>query len=77
VVSVTSLALSPDGGALFAASNAGVFVSCDGGETFDEWNDGLTNPRVVAVAVSPNYTEDRLVFGLGLGGTLWRRTSCR
>jgi len=75
VGSVTSLAVSPVDRTVFAATNAGVFVSRDAGETFAEWSDGLTNPRIVAVAVSPNYGEDRMVYALGLGGTVWRRVS--
>jgi hypothetical protein len=27
----------------------------------------------MALAVSPSYRDDRLVYGLGLGGTIWRR----
>ena len=25
------------------------------------------------LVASPNYSADRLVYGLGLGGTIWRR----
>jgi hypothetical protein len=75
VGSVTSLALSPVDRTVFAATNAGVFVSRDAGETFAEWSDGLTNPRIVAIAVSPNYGEDQMVYAIGLGGTVWRRVS--
>jgi hypothetical protein len=75
VGSVTALALSPVDRTVFAATNAGVFVSRDAGETFAEWSDGLTNPRIVAIAVSPNYVEDRMVYAIGLGGTIWRRVS--
>jgi hypothetical protein len=74
VASITALAASPVERAVFAATNAGVFVSLDAGETFAEWSDGLTNQRIVAIAVSPNYGQDRLVFALGLGGTVWRRS---
>jgi hypothetical protein len=77
VTGVTDLAVSPAYGAsdrtLFAATNAGVFVSRHGGETFEPWGEGLDPVRMVSVAVSPAYAEDRLVYGLGLGGTLWRR----
>jgi hypothetical protein len=75
VVNVTSLAVSPIDRTVFAATNAGVFVSRDAGETFANWSHGLTNPRTVAISVSPNYGEDRLVYALGLGGTVWRRGS--
>jgi hypothetical protein len=74
VVNITSLAVSPGARSVFAATNAGVFVSRDGGESFVDWNDGLLNPRLVAIAASPNYAEDRLVYALSLGGTIWRRT---
>jgi hypothetical protein len=74
VASITALAASPVERAVFAATNAGVFVSLDGGDTFADWSDGLTNRRIVAVAVSPNYSQDRLVYALGLGGTIWRRS---
>ena len=77
VTGVTDLAVSPAYGAsdrtLFAATNAGVFVSRRGGETLEPWGEGLDPARMVSVAVSPAYAEDRLVYGLGLGGTLWRR----
>jgi photosystem II stability/assembly factor-like uncharacterized protein len=73
VANITSLAISPVDRTVFAASNAGVFLSRDGGGTFDEWSEGLSSPRVVALAVSPNYVRDRLVYALGLGGTIWRR----
>jgi hypothetical protein len=75
-VAVTAVAPSPSYAAdrtVFAATNAGVFVSRDGGETFQPWSDGLVPPRVVALAVSPAYYDDRLVYGLGLGGIIWRR----
>jgi hypothetical protein len=74
VVNITSLAVSPGARSVFAATNAGVFVSRDGGESFVDWNEGLLNPRLVAIAASPNYAEDRLVYALSLGGTIWRRT---
>jgi hypothetical protein len=75
-VAVTAIAPSPSYAAdrtVFAATNAGVFVSRDGGETYQPWSDGLVPPRMVALAVSPAYYDDRLVYGLGLGGIIWRR----
>ena len=44
------------------------YVSRDGGVSFTPWSDGLEPKATVAVAVSPAYAEDRLVYGLGLGG---------
>jgi photosystem II stability/assembly factor-like uncharacterized protein len=58
---------------LFAATSAGVYVSRDSGEHFTSWNDGDGPTAVIALAVSPGYARDRLVYALGLGGTVWRR----
>jgi hypothetical protein len=73
LVTVTSMAVSPLGHTVFAATNAGVLVSRDDGETFADWSDGLANPRVLTIALSSNDRGDLLVYALGLGGTLWRR----
>jgi hypothetical protein len=77
LASIAGLTASPDyaqNRTLFAATSAGVYVSRDGGASFTLWSDGLEPKATVAVAVSPAYAEDRLVYGLGLGGTIWRRT---
>ncbi|HTD78471.1 MAG TPA: hypothetical protein VK898_12595, partial [Chloroflexota bacterium] len=76
VVGVTALAVSPayaTDRTMFAATNAGVFVSRNGGERFEPWNEGLHPARMVSVALSPTYPHDRLVYALGLGGAVWRR----
>ena len=73
---ITGLVASPDypqDRTLFSATSSGVYVSRDGGATFAPWNDGLEPLATVAVVPSPAYARDRLVFALGLGGTLWRR----
>jgi len=73
---VTAVALSPgyaQDRTVFAAASAGVFVSRDGGDTYQRWSEGLGPPGVVALAISPNYRSDRLIYALGLGGSLWRR----
>jgi hypothetical protein len=75
-VAVTAVAPSPtyaEDRTIFAATNAGVFVSRDGGDSYQPWSEGLSPPAMVALAISPNYRDDRLVYGLGLGGTIWRR----
>jgi hypothetical protein len=73
---VTDLAASPSYGqdrTLVTATSLGPYVSRDGGASFTAWSEGLEPPAVVAVAVSPAYAEDRTVYALGLGGTVWRR----
>jgi photosystem II stability/assembly factor-like uncharacterized protein len=75
-VAVTALATSPsfaEDRTLFVATNVGVFVSRDAGDTYHTWSERLDPPRTVAIAVSPAYADDRTVFALGLGGTIWRR----
>ena len=76
-LAITSLAISPafaEDHTVFAATNAGVFISRDGGEVFEPWNDGLDKPRVVSLAISRN---GELVYALGLGGSVWRREITR
>jgi len=76
--SVTALATPLDargGGTVFVGTSGGVYVSRDAGENLTAWIDGPDpGPHaVVALAVSPGYARDRLVFALELGGALWRR----
>jgi len=76
VVSVTVLATPPDsrpGQVVYAGTNAGPFVSRDGGHSFETWSEGYDGGGIVGLAVSPAYAEDRLVFAIGLGGTIWQR----
>jgi len=75
-LAVTALGTSPsfaEDHTLFAATNAGVFVSRDAGDTFESWSESLTPPRTVTLGTSPAFSTDGLVYALGLGGTLWRR----
>jgi hypothetical protein len=59
---------------LYVATNSGVFVSRDRGDTYHPWTHaGLGPQRIIALAISPNFREDRLVFALELGGTVWQR----
>jgi hypothetical protein len=76
LASLTGLAVSPayaSDRTLFVATSDGVFVSRDGGASFTAWNEGLEALATVAVAVSPSSAQDRLVYALGLGGSVWRR----
>jgi len=75
-VAVTAVVPSPayaTDQTIFAATNAGVFISHHGGDTYQPWSEGLVPQGMVALALSPTYPDDRLVYGLGLGGTIWRR----
>jgi photosystem II stability/assembly factor-like uncharacterized protein len=76
VISVTTLATPGDTvrtPIVYAGTNAGPYVSRDGGRTFAAWTEGYDSGGIVGLAVSPDYASDRLVFAIGLGGTVWRR----
>jgi hypothetical protein len=73
---VSSVATSPgysEDRTVFVATSNGAFISRNAGDSFTPWSDGLEQSRLVAIAVSPDYVSDGLVFALGLGGTIWRR----
>lgn len=73
---VTGLAVSlayPTDRTVFISTNRGVFISRDAGRHVEPWSDGLLGAAIVAVAPSPEYCDDRLVYALGLGGSVWRR----
>jgi len=75
VAAIVALATPPGneaGRTVFAATNAGVYLSRDGGQSFARWSEGLAPTSVVALAVSPAYDADHTVFAIGLGGTIWR-----
>ena len=75
-IAVTAIAPSPNFAhdrTVFVATNAGAFASRDSGETYQPWSESLVPSALVALAVSPAYHSDRLVYALGLGGTIWRR----
>jgi len=79
VATVTALAVPPGGASgsaagrtVYAGTNAGPYVSRDGGRTFHTWSEGYDGSGIVAMAVSPNFAEDRLVLAVGVGGTIWQ-----
>jgi hypothetical protein len=73
---VTAVALSPRTGrdrVVLAASEGQVYLSRDGGATFEAWDHNLDVPLVTALAVSTGADGTLTAYALGLGGTLWRR----
>jgi hypothetical protein len=75
-IAVTAIAPSPNfamDNTIFAATNAGVFVSRDRGDSFQPWSENLYPANIVDLAISPGFADDRLIYGLGLGGTIWVR----
>jgi hypothetical protein len=76
VISVTVLAAPTDpaaGPIVYAGTNAGPYVSRDGGRSFQAWLEGYDGGGIVGLAVSPAFASDRLMFAIGLGGTIWQR----
>ena len=76
---MTALAVPPveaagsaAGRTVYAGTNAGPFVSRDGGRTFQPWSEGFDGGGIVALAVSPDFAQDRLVLAVGVGGTIWQ-----
>ena len=57
---------------LLAATTAGVCISHDAGVTFQTLGSGMGDPPVLAVAFSPAYAEDHLIYAVELGGRIWR-----
>ena len=51
-----------DSNVFFATDSAGVFRSIDGGSTFTEVNNGLTDHRVSHLAISPRFNFDSVLF---------------
>ncbi|HEX9015784.1 MAG TPA: hypothetical protein VF960_07245 [Chloroflexota bacterium] len=74
---VSAVALSPDhlkDRLAFAASNAGVFRSRDGGASWEISGDGLSSFAAQSVAVSPRFSSDRTLFAGGIDGNVYRST---
>ncbi len=75
-VSITGIGVSPGycrDRTVFVASNAGVFVSRDGGNSFDLWSD--RGPKgILGIQLSPHYPVDKLVYVLEVGGAVWMRS---
>jgi photosystem II stability/assembly factor-like uncharacterized protein len=74
--SITALTTASDAQrrrVIFAATSAGAFVSRDGGESFVPWRADVGPDAILAIAASPNYARDGLVYALEVGGTIWRR----
>jgi photosystem II stability/assembly factor-like uncharacterized protein len=69
----TAVVVDPsDSNRLYVGSPSGVFVSRDGGATWDLRNQGMTDTRVFALAVSPR--SPRTIYAGGFGGRFYRST---
>jgi len=76
LANVTAIALSPAFSrdqTVFAAADRSVYVSRDGGASFEAWDHSLDVPIVTGLSVAETAEDGLIVYALGLGGTLWRR----
>jgi len=72
---VTALETSPAyarDATLLVGTSAGAWISRDAGDTFQTLDANLGDAPVVAVAFSPAYVRDRLIYAVELGGRIWR-----
>jgi hypothetical protein len=76
--SVSALAISPDGGAIYAGTPNGVYRSTNGGDDWTEINEGLTGINVTALSINPQ--NPSIIYAAGtLGrwdkGVVYRSTN--
>jgi hypothetical protein len=73
VAHATAVAVDPsDSNVVYVGSSSGVFVSRDSGATWALRDEGMSDPRVFALAV--NLRSPRTVYAGGFGGRLYRST---
>jgi photosystem II stability/assembly factor-like uncharacterized protein len=58
--------------AVIAGTSRGVFVSRDDGQNWQQPNGGPDRQPIVALAPSPDFAVDRIVWVLAAGGDLWQ-----
>ncbi len=58
--------------AVIAGTSRGVFVSRDDGQNWQQPNGGPERQPIVALAPSPNFAVDRIMWVLAAGGDLWQ-----
>jgi hypothetical protein len=56
---------------LYAGTSDGVFVSRNGGLSWNALNDGLVNRSIVSLVLSPDFAKDGQIFAASLGGAIW------
>ena len=56
---------------LYAATSEGVFLSGNQGKSWDSFSEGLPDELILSLVPSPDYSKDRLLYALSVGGTLW------
>jgi hypothetical protein len=76
-VSLMALAVSPAFGeddTLFAATSESVYVSKDAGTSFTPLRNHQVLSPIVSLAPTPDYSNDRRLYGVALGGAIWQYT---
>ena len=57
---------------MIAGTALGVCISNDAGANFSPWSNGTGETPIVALAFSPTYAMDHLVYAVELGGRIRR-----
>ena len=72
VLSLAVISETGDRRAVIAGTSRGVFVSRDDGQNWQQPSGGPDRQPIVALAPSPNFAIDRIVWVLAAGGDLWQ-----
>ena len=69
---ISSVKIAPDGTMFVGLPNEGIFKSDDSGISWDQINFGLFNDYVSVIDVSPNFSNDQIIYAGTLGSGVFR-----
>ena len=71
-LSVAAVAVADGDSRAFAATGNGIYVSEDGGRSWQDYSGGLTSESFISIAAGED-TTGYMLYTLSLGGLLWKR----
>jgi photosystem II stability/assembly factor-like uncharacterized protein len=72
-LSVAAVSVADGDSRAFAATGNGIYVSEDGGRSWQDYSGGLTSESFISIAAGVDGSEDYVLYTLSLGGLLWKR----
>ena len=69
---ISSVKIASDGTMFIGLPNEGIFKSDDSGRSWDQINFGLFNDYVSVIDVSPNFSNDQIIYAGTLGSGVFR-----